>query len=156
MLELEQQELTIGDVKYVLLQAPFFEAKRKAEKMTALLRGVIDVKVQGKQDFGLDIKIPEILANITSPEFQEIQDFILKNIQVIKDGEAVKMETQNDIANHFNKHRSHYYNVILEGAKFHFLDFLPFGKELLTNIVEQAKKKMQSQATQTGSSTPQS
>lgn len=155
-MELEQQNVEIDGITYVLLQAKFFEAKYKAEKLTTMLRGVIDIKVEGKMDFGVDIKIPEILANITSPEFQEIQDFILKNLQVFKDGEVVKTDSKDALAQHFNKHRSHYYQVILKGAEFHFLDFLPFGKEQLKNIVDVAKKKAQSQVTQTGSSTPQS
>lgn len=155
-MELEQQNVEIDGVTYALLQAKFFDAKYKAEKITTMLRGTIDIKVKGKMDFDFDIKIPEILANLTSPEFQDIQDFILKNMQVHKDGELIKTDSKEALAQHFNKYRSHYYQVILKGAEFHFLDFIPYGRELLTNIVELAKKKAQSQATQTGSSTPQS
>lgn len=155
-MELEQQNVEIDGVTYALLQAPFFEAKYKAEKMTSLLRGVIDVSVKGQNSFDMDIKIPEILANITSPDFQEIQEFIIKNMQVFKDGELIKTDSKSAIAQHFNQYRSHYYKVIIAGAQFHFLDFLPLGKERLKSMIERVKKTTINTQMSNGSSTPQS
>lgn len=146
-MELVQKEIEIDDVRYVLTQGNFFESRKEAEKLMALLRGVVDVKVQGKSDFNIDIKIPEILANIVSPEFQSIQDFVMKKMQVIKDGEGVPTSKPAQLEAHFNQHRSHYYKVILEGAKFHFLDFLPFGKERLQSIIKQLATKATSTPT---------
>lgn len=146
-MELTQKDFEIDGVKYVLTQGNFFESKKEAEKLTALLRGVVDVKLNTNKDgaseggFALDIKIPEILANITSPEAQGIQDFITSKMQVIKDGEGIPTSKKEELGRHFNQYRSHYYTVIYEGVKFHFLDFLPSGAEWLTNTIKQAINK---------------
>ncbi len=146
-MELVQKEIEIDDVRYVLTQGNFFESKREAEKLMALLRGVLDVKLADKEKggFAVDIKIPEILANIAGPEFQGIQKFITDKMQVIKDGEGVSTAKPAQLEAHFNKHRSHYYQIILDGAKFHFLDFFPRGNAFLQNIIKQAVKTMESQ-----------
>lgn len=148
-MELVQKEIEIDDVKYVLTQGNFFESRKEAEKLMSLLRGVIDVKLGDKEKggFALDIKIPEILANITGEDFQGTQKFILSKMQVIKDGQGVPTSKESEMGAHFNKHRSHYYKIIIEGAKFHFLDFLPFGKEQLQNIIKQATKTAQTNQT---------
>ena len=148
-MELVQKEIEIDDVKYVLTQGNFFESRKEAEKLMALLRGVIDVKLGDKEKggFAVDIKIPEVLANITSDEFQSTQKFILSKMQVIKDGEGIQTSKESQLGAHFNQYRSHYYKVIIEGAKFHFLDFLPFGKEQLQNMIKQATKTAQTNQT---------
>lgn len=136
--------LEIDDVTYRFVEADVFKAKRHAEMLLALARGAFKVKAKpdGKQGFDMDIDPAEILANLSSQEAEKIQDFIFSTVMVNKAGEGVKFTTQTDKALHLGKHRSHIYQIIVFGAKFHFLDFLPTGGEFAKSILGQAVNKM--------------
>ena len=136
--------LEIDEVTYHFAEADVFKAKTHAEMLMSLARGAIKVKggADGGKGFDVNIDPAEILANITTPEAQKIQEFIWSTIMVTKDGQGVKFSSQSDRSAHLNKHRSHIYQIIFFGAKYHFLDFLPTGEEFAKSMLGQAINKM--------------
>lgn len=137
-------KLEIDDVVYHFAEADVFKAKAHAEMLMALARGAVKVRGNAESGKGFDVNIDpaEILANITTPEAQKIQDFIWSTVMVVKDGEGVKFSSRADQSAHLGKHRSHIYQIILFGAKFHFLDFLPTGDAFAKSMLGQAINKM--------------
>lgn len=136
--------LEIDDVTYHFAEADVFKAKGFAEMLMSLARGAIKVKgnVEGGKGFDVNIDPAEILANIMTLEAQKIQDFILSTVMVTKDGQGVKFSSRSDQSIHLNSHRSHIYQIIFFGAKYHFLGFLPTGEEFAKSMLGQAINKM--------------
>ena len=136
--------LEIDDVVYHFAEADVFKAKAHAEKLMSLARGAIKIKAAGGQGEGLDADIDpaEILANITTKEAQDIQDFIWSTVAVVKGGDGVKFTSRADQSIHLGKHRSHIYQVLFFGVKYHVLDFLPTGDAFAKSILGQAINKM--------------
>lgn len=136
--------LELDDVVYHFSEADVFKAKKHAEMLMSLARGAVKVKgnAEGGKGFDVNIDPAEILANISSPEAEKIQDFIWSTVMVVKGGEGVKFTSQSDRALHLGKHRSHIYQIIIFGAKYHFLDFLPTGEGFAKSILGQAINKM--------------
>lgn len=136
--------LELDDVVYHFTEADVFKAKKHAEMLMSLARGAVKVKGNTEAGKGFDINIDpaEVLANITSPEAEKIQEFIFETVMVVKYGEGVKFTSKADRGLHLNKHRSHIYQIIIFGAKYHFLDFLPTGGEFAKSMLGQAINKM--------------
>jgi len=136
--------LELDDVVYHFSEADVFKAKKHAEMLMSLARGAVKVKgnAEGGKGFDVNIDPAEILANISSPEAEKIQEFIWSTVMVVKGGEGVKFTSQSDRALHLGKHRSHIYQIIIFGAKYHFLDFLPTGEGFAKSILGQAINKM--------------
>lgn len=135
--------LEIGDVVYHFAEADVFKAKNHAELLLSIARGAIKISpaMGGEGGFSCDIDPAEILANITSPEAQKIQDFIWSTVKVVKNGDGVMFSTKTDQAMHLGKHRNHIYQVILFGAQYHFLDFIPTGDEFAKSTIGLAINK---------------
>lgn len=136
--------LEIDDVKYHFAEADVFKAKANAELLLSIARGAVKIsaKENGEKGFNTNIDPAEILANITTPQAQKIQEFIWDTVMVTKDGEGVKFSTQAYRSMHLGKHRSHIYQVLFFGVKYHFLDFLPTGEEFAKSTIGQAINKM--------------
>lgn len=136
--------LELDDVVYHFSEADVFTAKAHAEKLLTLARGAVKVTGAGEGQKGFDVNIDpaEILANIMTPEAQKIQDFVFSTVIVVKNGEGVKFSSKADQSMHLNKYRSHLYQIVFFGVKFHFLDFLPTGPEFAKSIIGQAINKM--------------
>jgi Protein of unknown function (DUF2669). len=136
--------LELDDVVYHFSEADVFKAKKNAEMLMSLARGALKIKGKGEGQSGFDVDIDpaEILANLSSSEADKIQEFIWSTVMVVKNGEGVKFSSQADRSIHLGQYRSHVYPIIIFGAKFHFLDFLPTGGEFAKSIFGQAVNKM--------------
>lgn len=135
--------LELDDIVYHFAEADVFKAKKHAELLISLSRGAVKVKgnAEGGKGFDVNIDPAEVLANISTPEAEKIQEFIWSTVMVVKDGEGVKFSTKADQAMHLGKHRSHIYQILFFGVKFHFLDFLPTGEGFAKSILGQALNK---------------
>ena len=143
-MEIKQDVLTIGDVDYHFAEADVFKAKAHAEMLLSLAKGAVKIGAKGDGAKGFDVNIDpaEILSNITTPEAEKIQEFIWSTVKVVKNGEGVLFDSKTNRGLHLGKHRSHIYQIIIFGAKFHFLDFLPTGEEFAKSMIGQAINKM--------------
>lgn len=121
-------DFTIDSVTYTFRQADFFKANKYLKKLTALLKGCFSL--DGNKtgfDFG------QLASNIGTEQFEEIEKFILTYVTAVdENGKTVLFHKPQEASDFFNTHRSHYYQVIFEGLKFHFLGFLPSG--ILSNL----------------------
>ncbi|MDF7667450.1 putative phage tail assembly chaperone [Orbaceae bacterium ESL0727] len=125
---MENQMLTIDDVLYTFKQSDFIKANKYLKKLTALLKGCFSVE---DKKSGFDIG--QLASNIGTEQFEEIEKFILDYVTATdENGKKVIFQNPKEVNDFFNAHRNHYYQVIFEGLKFHFLAFLPTG--LLSNI----------------------
>ncbi|KLU15076.1 MULTISPECIES: phage tail assembly chaperone [Xenorhabdus] len=115
--------MIIDNITYEHRQSNFVEAKNHAFKLVSLLKGCI--KTDGDN---VDIDIGAIASNIGSPEMQGVEQFVLKYVTVTDEsGAAILLQKPDTFNAHFNAHRSHYFQLIFDGVKFHFADFLPAG-----------------------------
>ena len=138
---MQSTDFTIDDVVYTFTQADFFKSNKYLKKLTALLKGCFSL--DGNKtgfDFG------QLASNIGTEQFEEIEKFILNYVTAVnEDGKTVVFQKPQEISEFFNTHRSHYYQVIVEGLKFHFLGFLPDGiasKLNTANLEEIAQRAM--------------
>ncbi|MBD2785378.1 hypothetical protein ID858_07760 [Xenorhabdus sp. DI] len=122
--------MIIDNITYEHRQSNFMEAKNHALKLIGLLKGCI--KATGEN---VDIDIGAVAANIGSPEMQGVEQFILKYVTATDVmGETILLQKPDVFNNHFNTHRSHYFQLIFDGLQFHFADFLPAGVVSAENI----------------------
>ncbi|WP_085248074.1 phage tail assembly chaperone [Gilliamella mensalis] len=120
---MQNTDFIIDDVTYTFKQADFFKANKYLKKLTALLKGCFSL--DGNKS-GFDIG--QLASNIGSEQFAEIEKFILDYVTAVdENGKKVLFQKPQESGEFFNNHRSHYYQVIIEGLKFHFLAFLPSG-----------------------------
>jgi hypothetical protein len=120
---MQSTDFTIDDVVYTFTQADFFKSNKYLKKLTALLQGCFSFK-ENKSDFD----VGQLASNIGSEQFAEIEKFILDYVTAVdENGKKVLFQKPQEAGDFFNTHRSHYYQVIIEGLKFHFLGFLPNG-----------------------------
>lgn len=138
---MQSTDFTIDDVVYTFTQADFFKSNKYLKKLTTLLKGCFSLN---DEKSGFDVG--QLMSNIGSEQFAEIEKFILDYVTAIDEsGKKVLFQKSQEANEFFNTHRSHYYQVIFEGLKVHFLGFLPSG--LLSNrstlsLEEIAKKAM--------------
>ena len=121
-------DFTIDEVTYTFRQTDFFKTNKYLKKLTALLKGrfSLDGNKTGF-DFG------QLASNIGTEQFEEIEKLILTYVTAVdENGKTVLFHKPQEASDFFNTHRSHYYQVIFEGLKFHFLGFLPSG--ILSNL----------------------
>lgn len=120
---MQNTDFILDDVTYTFRQADFFKANKYLKKLTALLKGCFSL--DGNKT-GFDVG--QLASNIGTEQFEEIEKFILNYVTAVnEDGKTVLFQKPQEISDFFNTHRSHYYQVIVEGLKFHFLGFLPGG-----------------------------
>ncbi|MDE9565899.1 hypothetical protein KKI93_18010 [Xenorhabdus bovienii] len=128
--------MIIDNVTYEHRQANFMDAKNHAMKLIGLLKGCI--KTTGMSETGqplVDVDIGAIVSNIGSPEMAGVEQFILKYVTVTDEsGEIILLQKPDTANSHWNAHRSHYFQVIYDGVRFHFADFLPAGVASAKNI----------------------
>lgn len=143
MSEVKQDTLSIDGVDYHFSEVDVFKAKRHAELLLSLAKGAVKIGAKGADQEGFEVNIDpaEILSNITTPEAEKVQDFIWSTVKVSKDGQGVPFTSNADRSMHLGKYRSHIYQVIFFGAKFHFKDFIPTGEEFAKSILGQAINK---------------
>lgn len=112
-------EFLINDCNYEMRSANFQKALAQAYKLTSLLKGAF---VDNQLDIGA------LLCNLDTKEVQEVSKFILSHT-VVTDEENKKhlLQNEKEADAFFNFHRDHYFKVLFEGVKFHFLPFLPSG-----------------------------
>lgn len=134
-------ELIIDDVTYELQRSNFFEANKQLKVLTALTKGCFAI-----QDGETAFDVGALISNIGSEEFAGVEKFILQHaVATDENGNKVLFNKPEELSKFFNDHRSHYYQVIFEGLKFHFLGFLPngLGSKISTlNLAEVASKAM--------------
>ena len=143
-MEMKTETLEIGDVVYHFSQGEFFKTKDQAEKLLSLAQGMFKLELvdkDGTKQPNIDVDVGAILKNITNAECKEVQDFILSTVKVVKNGEGILFTNKEQRSLHFNGHRSDYYQVLVAGVKFHFLDFLPSGGAFMTSTIGQAINK---------------
>ena len=125
---MQNTDFILDDITYTFRQADFFKANKYLKKLTALLKGCFSL--DGNKtgfDFG------QLASNIGTEQFEEIEKFILTYVTAVdENGKTVLFHKPQEASDFFNTHRSHYYQVIFEGLKFHFLGFLPSG--ILSNL----------------------
>ncbi|MDC9606862.1 phage tail assembly chaperone [Xenorhabdus griffiniae] len=122
--------MNIDNITYEHRQSNFIEAKNHALKLIGLLKGCISTKGDN-----VDIDIGAIAANIGSPEMQGVEQFVFKYVTATdENGETLLLQKPDVFNSHFNTHRSHYFQLIFDGLKFHFADFLPAGVASAKNI----------------------
>ncbi|WP_334320369.1 phage tail assembly chaperone [Gilliamella apicola] len=125
---MQNTDFILDDITYTFRQADFFKANKYLKKLTALLRGCFSL--DGNKT-GFDVG--QLAANIGTEQFEEIEKFILNYVTAVdENGKTVLFQNPQESSDFFNNHRSHYYQVIFEGLKFHFLGFLPSG--ILSNL----------------------
>lgn len=138
---MQSTDFTIEDVVYTFTQADFFKSNKYLKKLTALLKGCFSLE---SNQSGFDIG--QLASNIGSEQFTEIEKFILDYVTAVdENGKKVLFQKPQEAGDFFNTHRSHYYQVIIEGLKFHFLGFLPSGmasKLSIANLETVAEKVM--------------
>ena len=89
----------------------------------------------------VNIDVGQIIANIGSAAFSGVENFILKYTSVINaEGGEILLRNVSQAETHFNANRGDYAQLILEGLKYHFLDFLPAGAKSLTGITAYLNK----------------
>lgn len=120
---MQSTDFTIDDVVYTFTQADFFKSNKYLKKLTALLKGCFSLN---DEKSGFDVG--QLMSNFGSEQFAEIEKFILDYVTAIDEsGKKVLFQKLQEANEFFNTHRSHYYQVIFEGLKVHFLGFLPSG-----------------------------
>ncbi|AWK42596.1 hypothetical protein LGZ99_21745 [Photorhabdus temperata] len=131
--------MIIDNINYEHRLSNFIEAKNHALKLVGLLKGCI--KLAGDK---VDIDVGAIVSNVGSQEMQGIEQFILKYVTVIgADGNTVLLQKPDTFNQHFNTYRSHYFQLIIDGLKFHFADFLPGGVASAVNMPNLAALNLQ-------------
>ena len=73
---MQTYELIINSNKYVLRSANFFETKAQLQNLLSLAKDAI--RMQGEN---VDIDVGQIIANVGSPAFSGVENFILKHDQ---------------------------------------------------------------------------
>ena len=132
---MQNTDFILDEVTYTFRQADFFKANKYLKKLTALLRGCFFL--DGNKT-GFDVG--QLASNIGTEDFDEIVTFILNYTTAVdENGKTVVLQKPQEISDFFNNHRNHYYQVIVEGLKFHFLGFLPSGiaSKLRTTSLEE-------------------
>lgn len=133
---MQTYEIMINENKYVLRSANFFETKTQLQNLLGLAKDAI--KMQGED---VNIDVGQIIANIGSAAFSGVENFILKYASVINtEGGEILLRNVSQAETHFNANRGDYAQLILEGLKYHFLDFLPAGAKSLTGITAYLNK----------------
>lgn len=133
---MQTHELIINSNRYVLRSANFFETKTQLQSLLSLAKDAINM--QGEN---VDIDVGQIIANVGSPAFSGVENFILKYASVINaEGGEILLKNLSGAEAHFNANRSDYAQLIFEGLKYHFLDFLPAGAKSLTGITAYLSK----------------
>ena len=133
---MQTYELIINSNKYVLRSANFFETKAQLQSLLSLAKDAINM--QGEN---VDIDVGQIIANVGSPAFSGVENFILKYASAINaEGGEILLKNLSQAEAHFNANRSDYAQLIFEGLKYHFLDFLPAGVKSLTGITDYLSK----------------
>ena len=129
-------ELIINSNKYVLRSANFFETKTQLQSLLGLAKDAIKM-----QDEDVNIDVGQIITNIGSPAFRGVENFILNYTSAINaEGGEILLRNVNQAETHFNANRGDYAQLIFEGLKYHFLDFLPAGAKSLTGITAYLNK----------------
>lgn len=122
--------MKLDDIEYTFRQANFIEAKKQAFKLVGLAKGCFE------QDNGeTRFDIGQLLSNLGSQDMESVEKFVITYTEA-KDieGNPILLNKVDVFNTHFNKYRDHYLQVIFEGVKFHFLDFIPSGIASNLNI----------------------
>lgn len=118
--------MNLDGIEYSFTQANFIKTKNNAFKLLGILDGCFK---------GTDIDIGKVLSNIGTDKTREVEEFVLSTLTAKdENGKVIELHQNNEFNAHFNKYRKHYFNVLIEGVKFHFLDFLPNGIASRVNI----------------------
>lgn len=124
--------MEIDGITYEHRDANFIATKNMGTKLTQILRG--NLTLEGKD---VRIDIGGALANIGTPEFADVEKFVLKFVTVTDESGAVVHIENPDVLNmHFKAHKSHYFQLIMDGLKFHFAGFLPAGLASKVNTLD--------------------
>jgi Ni,Fe-hydrogenase maturation factor len=124
--------MEIDGITYEHRDANFIMAKTVGMKLMQLLKG--NITLSGSE---VNIDIGGALANIGTPDFAEVEKFVLKFVTVTDESGTVVHIDQPDVFNaHFNKHKSHYFQLVIDGLKFHFAGFLPAGLASKVNTLD--------------------
>lgn len=124
--------MEIDGITYEHRNGNFIATKNIGMKLMQLLKG--NMVMEGKD---VRIDIGGALANIGTPDFAAVENFILKFVTVTDATGSVIAVQDGDVLNaHFNAHRNHYFKMIFDGLKFHFSDFLPAGLASKANTLD--------------------
>lgn len=127
---MEKLQIKINGHNYILRPANFFETKQNFTNLLSLAKKSVTM-----QSNDLNIDIGQLFSNIGSSEFSGVESFILAYASVIDDeGKERLLKNRAEAEMHFNAHRNDYIPLIIEGLKYHFLDFLPDTLKSSTSI----------------------
>ncbi|MGG7074328.1 putative phage tail assembly chaperone [Campylobacter sp. 9BO] len=117
-------------LNYTLRQANFFETKGHFTAILGLAKNAL--KFNGDT---ADIDIGQLIANIGTAEFSGVENFILAYASVFdNEGKEQLLKSRSTAESHFNANRGDYIPLIIEGLKYHFLEFLPDTLKSSTSI----------------------
>ena len=131
---MENTQLSLDGVQYTFRPGNFLESKKHAVNLTALLKGAIKTVNQPDGSSAVDVDIGGALANLGSPQMQGIETFVLKYLEADADGKTILLRNDENVNSHFGKYRDHYFQIMFEGLKYHFLPFLPAGLVSLSGM----------------------
>lgn len=122
--------MNIDGIEYTFRQANFIEAKNQAMKLVSLAKGCFT-----NEGDATKFDIGQLLSNLGSSDMQSVENFIIRYVEAQDaEGKSINLNKPDVFNQHFNTHREHYFQVIFEGVKFHFLAFLPAGIASALNI----------------------
>jgi len=152
---METKELIIEDVTYIFRKGNFKPTKKVGIPLVTLLKGVFNltVDVKGKNfDFVGNVDPFAGIDLLDSPVMERAEKFIIDHLEVRVDGKAMLLRDDEEmVESHFRRYSNHYYTLVGEGIKFHFLDLLPAGLASLKNIsVSKLIDNLTSKQTPTG------
>lgn len=124
--------MEIDGITYEHRNGNFIETKNIGMKLMQLLKG--NITLSGSE---VNIDIGGALANIGTPDFAAVENFILKFVTVTDAaGSLIEVKNGDTFNAHFNAHRNHYFQLVIDGLKFHFAGFLPAGLASKVNTLD--------------------
>lgn len=140
------------DLKVIFITAPVDVSRRKATELLNLLENSLKFKAVdngGKKGVDFDFDITKVLSNLSSESASNIEQFIIKNSKIYLNvnGEWRQADTavKAEVDYVFTMHPGQYYNVIIDGIKFHFAKHLPSGNGLLKSLASKIGNSVLSQ-----------
>ena len=115
----DKLEFTTDNAEYEMRLANAMTAWRVVKNALSVV-GNVDLSKGGKVE---EVILKTILASLGSNEFKELENLIFKNTYATVNGE--KYNISSNLDGHFNKCRGDIIEVLTEGFKFQFVDFLP-------------------------------
>lgn len=111
--------MELDNIRYEHQKGRFLETQKHSITLLNILKNGVRIN-DGQATVDLES------INIGSPQMANIEKFILKHVVATDaNGKSFTLKKEADIESYFDTRRSHYYAVVIDGLKFHFVDFIP-------------------------------